>query len=169
MPRVCVGNVGLQNLNLLSFADAYGTVPEVARAYKAANLNWIIIGDENYGEGSAREHAAMQPRFLGCVAVICRSFARIHETNLKKQGVLPLAFATASDYDKVTTEATVDLLGFENPPLSAASKFKLRLRYSDGRFDTELPLIHTLSDDQIEWFKAGSALNYVAQQSSKKS
>lgn len=87
---------------LIKDKEVYDTVPEVATYYRTHGVHWIIVGDENYGEGSAREHAAMQPRFLGCRAVLCRSFARIHETNLKKQGVLPITFANKADYDKVS-------------------------------------------------------------------
>lgn len=124
----------------------------------------MIIGDENYGEGSAREHAAMQPRYLGGVAVLCRSFARIHETNLKKQGVLPLTFANRDDYNKVPSDATVDILGLSDGPLTPESQLRLRVHYTDGRPTVDLPLKHTLSADQITWFKAGSALNYVAKE-----
>ncbi len=93
----------------------YGEVPAVARSYKADGLRWVVVGDENYGEGSSREHAAMEPRHLGCAAVLVRSFARIHETNLKKQGILPLTFADPADYDKVQEDDRIDITGLARP------------------------------------------------------
>ena len=140
-------------------------MPAVARAYRDAGIRWVVIGDENYGEGSAREHAAMQPRYLGGVAIVCRSFARIHETNLKKQGMLPLTFEHRDDYDRVPTDAWVDIVGMaEDGGLSPSSRLRLRVHPADGGAVFELPLRHTLSEDQVEWIKAGSALNHVAQQ-----
>lgn len=139
----------------------YGPVPATARAYKAAGIPSVIVGDENYGEGSSREHAAMQPRHLGSVAVLVRSFARIHETNLKKQGMLALTFADKADYDKVLEDDTInfiDLTEFApNKPLT------IELVHSDGSKDTILAN-HTYNDAQIEWFKAGSALNLIKAQ-----
>ncbi|KAI8866371.1 aconitase iron-sulfur domain-containing protein, partial [Ramicandelaber brevisporus] len=139
----------------------WDTVPAVARDYKAHGIAWVVVGDENYGEGSAREHAAMQPRYLGGKAVIVRSFARIHETNLKKQGVLPLTFADPADYDRVAPSDRVSVVGLAG--LSPQSQLHLRLHKADGS-EVSIPVNHTLNDTQIEWFKAGSALNCIAQQ-----
>jgi aconitate hydratase len=131
---------------------------KVARDLKAKNQKWVVIGDENYGEGSSREHAAMSPRFLGAAAVITRSFARIHESNLKKQGVLPLTFAAAVDYDKVREDDRVSLL--ELARLAPGKPVKMLLAHGDGTKE-EITLNHSLNTEQIEWFKAGSALNYM--------
>jgi aconitate hydratase len=136
-------------------------VPQVARAYKAAGLKWVVVGDENYGEGSSREHAAMSPRLLGAGAIIVRSFARIHETNLKKQGVLPLTFANPADYDKVQQADTVSLVGLK--ALTPGAPVAGHLHHADGTTDV-IQLNHTLNDEQIEWFKAGSALNILKKQ-----
>ena len=136
----------------------YGEVPAVARHYKAEGLCWVVVGDENYGEGSSREHAAMCPRHLGCAAVVVRSFARIHETNLKKQGVLPLTFIDPTDYDKVREEDRVDIVGLAD--LAPDQPVTMVLRHADGGSD-EVMLNHTLTDEQITWFKAGSALNKI--------
>ena len=137
----------------------YDEVPKVARAYKAQNLGWIVIGDENYGEGSSREHAAMEPRWLGGRAIIVKSFARIHETNLKKQGMLPLTFANASDYDKIQEDDKLSIIGLidfaPNKPL------KLIIKHKDGSEET-IQVNHTFNESQIAWFKAGSALNLIA-------
>ena len=131
-------------------------VPEAAKAYKAAKIPSIVIGDENYGEGSSREHAAMEPRFLGVIAVIARSFARIHETNLKKQGILALRFSDKSDYDKVMEADTFTILGLRN--FEQGNQFTLLLHHIDGSME-EISLNHTYNKSQWEWFKAGSALN----------
>ncbi len=143
------------------FTGEYKKVCEVARDYKARGIGWIVVGDENYGEGSSREHAAMEPRHLGGKAVIVRSFARIHETNLKKQGVLPLTFDDAADYDKVQEDDKLSVIGVKE--LAPGSKLKLVMKHSDGSTDEAL-LNHTLNKPQIEWFKAGSALNLIASQ-----
>ncbi|NUM87612.1 MAG: aconitate hydratase, partial [Bdellovibrionales bacterium] len=135
-----------------------GEVPAVARAYKAKGLRWVVVGDENYGEGSSREHAAMSPRFLGGAAVIVKSFARIHETNLKKQGMLPLTFANPADYDKVKEGDKISLLGLG--ALSPGKNVECVLAHVDGSKDT-IPLRHTLNAEQIKWFQAGSALNVL--------
>jgi len=132
--------------------------PELARRYRAAGQGWIVVGDENYGEGSSREHAAMEPRLMGARAVVVRSFARIHETNLKKQGVLPLTFEDAADYDRVREDDRIGLRGLVG--LAPGSGITLVLKHADGTVD-EIPLRHTLNDEQIEWFKAGSALNRI--------
>jgi aconitate hydratase len=137
---------------------AYDAVPKVQRAYKAANIGSIVVGDENYGEGSSREHAAMEPRHLGVRAVLVKSFARIHETNLKKQGMLALTFADKADYDKVQEDDTIDILGLTsfapNKPLT------LVFTHKDGKKD-EIKVNHTYNEQQIEWFKAGGALNII--------
>jgi aconitate hydratase len=138
-------------------------VAKVARHYKAEGLRWVVVGDENYGEGSSREHAAMSPRLLGCAAVIVRSFARIHETNLKKQGVLPLRFADPADYDKVKEGDRVSVLGLKE--LRPGQPLRARFRHADGSQD-EVSVLHTMSSEQIEWFKAGSALNLLAKKKS---
>ncbi|HEX5066632.1 MAG TPA: aconitase family protein, partial [Myxococcota bacterium] len=135
--------------------------PKVARAYRAAGRKWVVVGDENYGEGSSREHAAMSPRLLGCGAVIVRSFARIHETNLKKQGLLPLRFADPADYDKVEEGDRVSIV--ELRELRPGAPLRAVFRHADGREDT-CSVTHTLSNEQIEWFRAGSALNLLRAQ-----
>ncbi|MCW8809617.1 MAG: aconitate hydratase [Ignavibacteriaceae bacterium] len=135
------------------------SVPEVAREYKAKGINWVVIGDENYGEGSSREHAAMEPRFLGGRAIVVKSFARIHETNLKKQGMLPLTFADPKDYDKIKEDDKVDLLVSQ---LAPEKQVKMIVKHKDGSKD-EIMLNHTMNEAQIKWFKAGSALNLIAE------
>lgn len=137
-------------------------VPAVARAYKAKGIGWIAVGDENYGEGSSREHAAMSPRFLGAKMVLVRSFARIHETNLKKQGVLPLTFVDPADYEKIGADDRVDVVGLAD--LAPGKTVKVVVNHSDGTKD-EIEAKHTLSARHIEWFRAGSALNFIASHS----
>ena len=132
--------------------------PDAARAYKAAGIGSVIFGDENYGEGSSREHAAMEPRFLGVRAVIVRSFARIHETNLKKQGMLGLTFANPADYDKVQEDDDVAIKGLTE--FTQGQPLTVELTHADGSVDT-FEVNHTYNDLQIEWFKAGSALNKI--------
>ncbi|VAX16264.1 Aconitate hydratase [hydrothermal vent metagenome] len=131
---------------------------ELARALKAEGLRWIVVGDENYGEGSSREHAAMSPRFLGAATVLVRSFARIHETNLKKQGVLPITFANPADYEKVAEGDTVSIRGLTE--IAPGKSLTAVLKHKDGSEDS-IEVKHTLSDEQIEWFKAGSTLNKI--------
>eukprot|EP00823_Brevimastigomonas_motovehiculus_P006269 TRINITY_DN512_c0_g1_i1.p1 TRINITY_DN512_c0_g1~~TRINITY_DN512_c0_g1_i1.p1 ORF type:complete len:778 (-),score=198.34 TRINITY_DN512_c0_g1_i1:183-2516(-) len=133
--------------------------PAVARAYKAAGIPWVVIGDENYGEGSSREHAALEPRHLGGYAIITRSFARIHETNLKKQGLLPLTFVDAKDYDKVSADDKVALKGVTE--LAPGSTLTMVVTKKDGT-TVDIQLKHTFNEGQISWFKAGSALNVMA-------
>ena len=136
----------------------YGTVPNTQRAYKAAGVGTIVVGDENYGEGSSREHAAMEPRHLGVRAVLVKSFARIHETNLKKQGMLGLTFANKDDYNKILEDDTIDiegLLAFE-----PNKSLQLVLNHADGSNET-IQVNHTYNQQQIEWFKAGGALNII--------
>jgi aconitate hydratase len=142
----------------------YQPVPETARAYKAAGFGSVVVGDENYGEGSSREHAAMEPRHLGVKVVLVKSFARIHETNLKKQGMLALTFADKADYDKIREDDLIDILDLkafreENP-------LRVRLTHADGTKD-EFLANHTYNPNQIEWFKAGSALNLIKLQNAK--
>jgi aconitate hydratase len=139
-------------------------IPQVARAYKEAGIPWVVVGDENYGEGSSREHAAMEPRYLGAAAIIVKSFARIHESNLKKQGVLPLAFADPNDYDKIREDDRIDLS--EIGDLAPNAPVMMRVRHSDGTSDFA-ELQHTMNEEQIAWFKAGSALNLLAQKTKK--
>jgi aconitate hydratase len=136
-------------------------IPQVARALKAAGLRWIVVGDENYGEGSSREHAAMSPRLLGAAAVITRSFARIHESNLKKQGVLPLTFADPADYDKVEETDKISVLGLDG--LKPGESLTVLLHHADGSQDS-VRTDHTLNAEHIEWFRAGSALNVIKRQ-----
>ena len=121
-------------------------------------MSWVAVGDENYGEGSSREHAAMEPRFLGARAVIVRSFARIHETNLKKQGVLPLVFADPATYDAVEEGDTVSILGLED--LGPEQPVSCLLHHADGT-TAEFACTHTLSEEHVAWFRAGSALNLI--------
>jgi len=155
-----IGAINIENETANSVKNRltgeYGGVPDTARHYKANGLKWVVVGDENYGEGSSREHAALEPRHLGGRAVIVRSFARIHETNLKKQGLLPLTFSDPADYDKIQPDDSISIVGLDTftpgTPLSAV------IKHSDGSSDT-ISLNHTFNQGQIEWFKAGSALN----------
>lgn len=132
---------------------------QVARAYKAKNLPWIAVGDENYGEGSSREHAAMEPRFLGASAVIVKSFARIHETNLKKQGVLALTFVNPKDYDKIQEEDRLSIINLDK--FAPGKTLTMEIKHADNTHDM-IELKHTYGANQIGWFKAGSALNLIA-------
>ena len=136
-------------------------VAQVARAYEAAGRRWIIVGDENYGEGSSREHAAMSPRLLGAAAIIARSFARIHETNLKKQGILPLTFADPADYDRVRQTDRIGVVGLAK--LAPGRPVEVVLHHEDGSAD-RVSTSHSLNREQIEWFRAGSALNVLKRQ-----
>ncbi|MCJ1471532.1 Aconitate hydratase mitochondrial [Lambiella insularis] len=136
----------------------WGAVPATARDYKKKGIKWVVIGDWNYGEGSSREHAALEPRHLGGVAIITRSFARIHETNLKKQGMLPLTFEDPADYDKIDPADRLDLMCTE---LAVGKPMTLKVHPKDGSpFDVKL--VHTFNEGQIGWFKNGSALNMMA-------
>jgi aconitate hydratase len=121
-------------------------------------LKWVIIGDSNYGEGSSREHAAMTPRYLGCAAVIARSFARIHETNLKKQGVLALTFADLTDYSKIMEDDRISITGLNN--IKPMKSVNCVLHHIDGR-EEEISLLHSYNESQLDWFRAGSALNML--------
>ena len=137
---------------------AYESVPKVQRDYKAKGIGSIVVGDENYGEGSSREHAAMEPRFLGVRAVLVKSFARIHETNLKKQGMLALTFANKADYDKIMEDDSIDITGLTS--FAPGTPLTLVLNHADGSNDT-IKVNHTYNQQQIEWFKAGGALNII--------
>ena len=142
----------------------YGPVPATARAYKAANIGSVVVGDENYGEGSSREHAAMEPRHLGVRAIIVRSFARIHETNLKKQGMLALTFANKEDYDKVQEDDSIDITGLTS--FAPGKPLTMVLHHKDGSTDNVI-LNHTYNQAQIGWFKAGGALNVIRSEFAK--
>ena len=154
----------------------WDAVPATARDYKKKGIKWVVIGDWNYGEGSSREHAALEPRHLGGLAIITKSFARIvrfpspsitikltkvrqHETNLKKQGMLPLTFANPDDYDKIQPEDKVDLMCTE---LAVGKPFTMKVHPADGSPAWEVKLNQTFNESQIEWFKNGSALNSMA-------
>ncbi|XP_074511516.1 aconitate hydratase, mitochondrial-like [Sebastes fasciatus] len=158
--NMLIGAVNIDNdavnkvKNLLT--GEFGGVPDVARHYKANGVNWVVVGDENYGEGSSREHAALEPRHLGGRAIIVKSFARIHETNLKKQGLLPLTFDDPHDYDKIRPDDKISITGLKSfvPGKALAAVIK----HSDGSQES-ITLNHTFNETQIEWFKAGSALN----------
>ncbi|KAL9096420.1 MAG: hypothetical protein Q9165_001417 [Trypethelium subeluteriae] len=137
----------------------WGAVPATARDYKKKGVEWVVVGDWNYGEGSSREHAALEPRHLGGIAIITRSFARIHETNLKKQGMLPLTFSDPADYDKIKPDDRVDLLCTQ---VAVGKPMTLRVHPADGGKTFDVSLAHTFNESQIEWFKNGSALNTMA-------
>ena len=139
----------------------YGPVPATQRAYKAAGIGTIVVGDENYGEGSSREHAAMEPRHLGVKVVLVKSFARIHETNLKKQGMLGITFSDKNDYDLIQEDdviSTIDLTSF-----APGKQIALELTHTDGSVDN-ISCNHTYNENQIAWFKAGSALNLIKEE-----
>ena len=139
----------------------YGSVPATQRQYKAANIGTVVVGDENYGEGSSREHAAMEPRHLGVRAIVVKSFARIHETNLKKQGMLGLTFADKADYDKVQEDDLIDITGLTD--FVPGKQLIMILHHTSGK-NEKIKLNHTYNKQQIEWFKAGSALNLIRKQ-----
>ncbi|MDC3330546.1 aconitate hydratase, partial [Flavobacteriaceae bacterium] len=141
----------------------YGGVPDLQRAYKAAGIETVVVGDHNYGEGSSREHAAMEPRFLGVKVVIVKSFARIHETNLKKQGMLGITFAKESDYDLIQEDDTFNFVDLKD--FAPGKLLTIEVVHADGSKDT-IKANHTYNEAQIEWFKAGSALNLIKEQNS---
>jgi aconitate hydratase len=134
---------------------------EIARDYKARGQGWVTVGDENLGEGSSREHAAMSPRHLGCRVVLTRSFARIHQTNLKKQGILPLTFSNPADYDKIRRDDRLSFTGLDN--IAPGSMVVVTITHAEGGTET-IEAQHTLTKEQVEWFNAGSALNLIRQQ-----
>lgn len=142
----------------------YGPVPATQRQYKAKGIGTVVVGDENYGEGSSREHAAMEPRHLGVRVIVVKSFARIHETNLKKQGMLGLTFANKDDYDKIQEDDTIDIVGLTS--FAPGKQLTMVLHHADGTTDN-IKLNHTYNEQQIEWFKAGSALNLIRKQFGK--
>ncbi|KAF8598104.1 putative aconitase [Ceratobasidium sp. AG-I] len=148
----------IQNLE----TGKWGGVPQVAAEYRDKGVKWVVVGDHNYGEGSSREHAALEPRYLGGLAIIVRSFARIHETNLKKQGMLALTFVDPADYEKIQPEDHVDITGLES--FAPGKNLGLVAHHKDGSTD-EIELAHSFNEGQIEWFKAGSALNLMAKKS----
>lgn len=145
-----------EGINLLT--GAIEPFPKIAKAYKQANQPWIAIGAENYGEGSSREHAAMEPRYLNGVAILVKSFARIHETNLKKQGMLPLTFANPQDYDKIREDDFVEIAGLDT--FAPGKPLTIHLHHADGTTE-QFPVLHSFSEGQIAWFRAGSALNLI--------
>ncbi|MGW8123709.1 aconitate hydratase [Roseivirga echinicomitans] len=152
------------NLVKNQLTGEYGPVPATARAYKAAGVPSIVVGDHNYGEGSSREHAAMEPRFLGVTTVLVKSFARIHETNLKKQGMLGLTFANEADYDKVQEDDTINFLDLDQ--FTEGKPLHMEFVHADGSKDV-IVANHTYNEAQIGWFKAGSALNLIKEESKK--
>jgi aconitate hydratase len=163
--NMLIGAVNAYNMETNSVKNeldgSYGEVPAVQRAYKAAGIPSIVVGDQNYGEGSSREHAAMEPRHLGVKAVLVKSFARIHETNLKKQGMLGLTFANEADYDKIQEDDVVNFLDLDQ--FASGKQLTLEFIHTDGTKDIVMAN-HTYNDQQIDWFKAGSALNLIKQQ-----
>jgi aconitate hydratase len=148
-------DIGKGNNYLTNTVDSFSSI---ARSYKKQNIPWLIIGDDNYGEGSSREHAAMSPRYLGCVAVIAKSFARIHETNLKKQGVLALTFSNPDDYNKLLESDKITILGLSN--FSEKQSLSAIIKH-ENHSDEEITFLHSYNKSQIEWFKKGSALNVL--------
>jgi aconitate hydratase A / 2-methylisocitrate dehydratase len=131
-------------------------ISKIARDYKARGVKWVVIGDHNYGEGSSREHAALSPRLLGGAAVITRAFARIHESNLKKQGLLALTFQSTADYDRIREDDRISLTGLKG--MASGKPVECRVRHADGTSET-LKLNHSFSAAQLDWFRKGSALN----------
>ena len=142
----------------------YGAVPATQRAYKAEGIYSMVAGDHNYGEGSSREHAAMQPRHLGVAAVIVKSFARIHETNLKKQGMLALTFANESDYDLIQEDDTFNFIDIKD--FAPSQPLHIEVSHADGTKD-KIVANHTYNSSQIKWFNEGSALNVIKKESAK--
>lgn len=144
-----------------AFTGEYGPVPATQRYYKSKNIGSVVVGDENYGEGSSREHAAMEPRHLGVRAILVKSFARIHETNLKKQGMLALTFANKDDYDKIQEDDIIDIFGLKD--FAEGKQLTVVLHHKNGTTD-RIKVNHTYNEQQIQWFKAGSALNLIRKQ-----
>jgi aconitate hydratase len=165
--NLLIGAVNAENGKVNSVKNQltgeYGAVPDVGRQYKKAGVNWVVIGDENYGEGSSREHAALEPRYLNGSAIITKSFARIHETNLKKQGMLPLTFANPADYDKIDPSDRISLI-LDN--FGPGKQVDCIVKKKDGS-KLNIKLNHTFNNAQLNWFKAGSALNFMKQQAAK--
>ena len=150
---------GRTNEAICQLDGAVMSVSDAAKAYKAAGMASIVIAEDNYGEGSSREHAAMEPRFLNVKVVLAKSFARIHETNLKKQGMLALTFANPEDYDKVREDDRISLIGLTD--FMPGKDLTIILKHKDGSIDS-IAVRHTYNETQIRWFKAGSALNYLS-------
>ena len=146
------------NSVLNQMTGLYDTVPKTARAYRDSGSGSIVAGEENFGEGSSREHAAMEPRFLGVKVLLVKSFARIHETNLKKQGVLTLTFAEKDDYNKIKEDDKIDITGLSK--FAAGSQMIITLHHSDGTTE-KFPANHSYNESQVDWFRAGSALNII--------
>jgi aconitate hydratase len=153
------------NSILNQLTGKYEPVPQVARSYKSAGTGSIVIGEENFGEGSSREHAAMEPRFLNVKAVLVKSFARIHETNLKKQGLLALTFSDKSDYERILEDDRADIVGLNE--FAPGRQVKIVFRHSDGTEET-IFANHSYNEAQIEWFRAGSALNLIRNKNKSK-
>ncbi len=149
------------NLVKNQLTGVYGALPETQRAYKAEGIGSVIVADENYGEGSSREHAAMEPRHLGVKAVIVKSFARNHETNLKKQGMLGVTFANKEDYNRILEDDVIDINGLEQ--FTPGKPLEVVLHHKNGTSDSFL-VNHTYNEQQIEWFKAGGALNIIREE-----
>jgi aconitate hydratase len=166
--NMLIGAINAYNMetNLVKnhITGLYDEVPKVARIYKGTGIPSVVVGDENYGEGSSREHAAMEPRHLGVRAIIVKSFARIHETNLKKQGMLALTFNDKADYDKVLEDDLIDITGLTN--FAPGAPLYMLLRHADGSSEAVV-LNHTYNAQQIEWFKAGGALNVIREEARK--
>ena len=160
--NMLIGAINAFNMDTNKVKNAltgeYGEVPATARAYKAKHIGSIVVGDENYGEGSSREHAAMEPRHLGVVAILVKSFARIHETNLKKQGMLAITFADKQDYDKIQEDDSIDILGLTH--FAPGDQLTVVLNHKDGTKD-EIKVNQSYNEQQIEWFRAGGALNVI--------
>ncbi|MDB5197882.1 MAG: aconitate hydratase [Flaviaesturariibacter sp.] len=157
-----INNFNLQTDSVKNgLTGEYGPVPATARQYKAVGIGSVVVGDENYGEGSSREHAAMEPRHLGVRVIVVKSFARIHETNLKKQGMLGLTFADKADYEKIQEDDTIDIAGLTD--FAPGKQLTMVLHHADGKTE-KIKLNHTYNQQQIEWFKAGSALNLIRKQ-----
>lgn len=156
---------GEKNKTLNVITQKMGTVPSTARYYQENKIKWIVIGDWNFGEGSSREHAALEIRHLGGMAVIVRSFARIHETNLKKQGVLPLTFLDPNDYDRIQPTDRIDILC---AALAVGKTLTMKVRPVENR-SYEVQLCHTFNKEQIDWFTMGSALNAMTSMNAKTS
>ena len=149
-------------VNVARDSQGQDTIPNIAKRYKSASQPWMLVVDDNYGEGSAREHAALQPRFYGGCLIVARSFARIHETNLKKQGVLPLWFADKADYSKIEAGDQVETVGVaELVKGDVDAVIRLKVTKKESGEVLEIPTKHTMSADQIRWLKSGSALNLV--------
>jgi aconitate hydratase len=155
---------GKANEILNQLTGGYAAVPAVARAYKSAGMGSVVVGEENFGEGSSREHAAMEPRYLNVKAVLVKSFARIHETNLKKQGILPLTFSEKSDYDRILEKDRISISGLND--LAPGKPVRIIIKHADGTSEVIFAK-HTYNESQIDWFRAGSALNLIRKSNAK--